>query len=175
MDTRSQTSFDLNVWVHGRPYTFVTTMQSRLGRTRNQEKNAPSNTECKCKEREERCGPLRCDNALDYRSCTPESCSWGCSKHCKNTHAQSEVPGLKVIDTVNGTGKGLACNKDLGMGDFVVSYIGELYHKRGRNWVKKQEEYSSCDGLYYSMDLRDGFIVNAYAVGNHASFMNHSC
>ena len=83
--------------------------------------------------------------------------------------------GLKIIDSMNNTGKGLTSIKNLNQGDFVVNYIGELYHSKDPEWKRKQKEYSSSEGRYYTMKIRGGFRVDAYRVGNYASFINHSC
>ena len=72
---------------------------------------------------------------------------------------------MKLIDTKNGTGKGIICKHDLMKDDFIISYLGELYHKNESNWKP----------TYYTMNLRGGFRVDASRVGNYASLINHSC
>ena len=59
---------------------------------------------------------------------------------------------------------GLACTSDLNEGDFVASYVGELYHSKDAKWKKKEKEYSrnGNDGRYYTMRLTGGFIIDAY-------------
>ena len=130
---------------------------------------------CRCKEKNQRCRPTTCCNALESRSCTKVSCSWRCNEGCKNSYASEVTAGLKMIDTMNNTGKGLVCTRDLNKGDFVISFLGELFHIKDWKWKWRQAQYSRNDGRYYTMDLGDSFRVDAYRMGNFASFINHSC
>ena len=82
---------------------------------------------------------------------------------------------MDIIFSKNSTGRGLAlCKKNLNRGDFVISYIGELYHDKDKKWQKLKEEYCR-KGVCYMMELGDGWVIDAYKEGNHASLINHSC
>ena len=166
---------DMEHTIYGRPYKFVRIMQRRT--QKKSKKLTPSTTKCSCKEQNQRCSPTTCANALQERSCTPQSCSWCASyKGCNNRYryVSFKATRFRVIDSKNNIGKGLVCKDNINKGDFVISYIGELYHTKDPKWQKKKKAYCRS-GVYYMMDLGNGFIIDAYTEGNHASFINHSC
>ena len=123
--------------VYGRPYEHVTNMKSMLHRKKKkQKKNEPSAVKCNCKHDKKRCDRT-CSNALECRSCTRGSCSWNCNNNCNNSHTENQIMGLKITDSRNNTGKGLTSIKNLNQGDFVVNYIGELYHSKDPKWKRR--------------------------------------
>jgi len=47
---------------------------------------------------------------------------------CHNKYDKTSIDGLKLIDTGE-KGSGIACSRKIFQGDFIISYIGELFHE----------------------------------------------
>ena len=98
----------------------------------------------------------------------------GCGSACQNQRFQQrQYANVSVIKTEK-KGYGLRTNLDLGSGDFIFEYIGEVINEPQfrRRMVQYDEE-----GIkhFYFMSLSKGEFVDATKKGNLGRFCNHSC
>ena len=116
---------------------------------RKQKKQDEAFTKCECRRLGQNCDE-DCINALDYRSCTMSNCSWGCSMKCQNRNMIHQHPELVLFSTTD-KGIGVTCKKDIKRGEYVASYLGELFHKDDSDWKEQKAKYSKRDCESYKL------------------------
>ena len=93
---------------------------------------------------------------------------------CQNRNLIHQHPELVLFMTTD-RGVGVTCKKDIKRGQYVASYLGELFHKEDSYWKEQKTKYNRPDCEYYKIEISGGFLIDAYRKGNYAGFMNHSC
>ena len=94
---------------------------------------------------------------------------------CQNRNLIHQHPELVLFLTTNETGIGVTCKKDIKYGEYVASYLGELFHKEDSDWKEQKAKYNKPDSEYYQFEFTEGFLIDTYRQGNYTAFINHSC
>jgi histone-lysine N-methyltransferase SETD2 len=113
-----------------------------------------------------------CLNRLVLSECDPAHCP--CGSACGN---QRMSRGESKATTVRRTGKkghGLFAAEDVGAGEFVCEYVGEVLHEEAYK-ERKQRYQDEGRSHYYFMTLSSSETIDATIRGNTARFLNHSC
>uniref|UniRef100_A0A1D1YKG6 Histone-lysine N-methyltransferase ASHH1 n=1 Tax=Anthurium amnicola TaxID=1678845 RepID=A0A1D1YKG6_9ARAE len=117
------------------------------------------------------CGET-CLNVLTSTECTPGYCP--CGVYCKNQKFQKcECPMLKLFKTED-RGWGLLADENIGAGQFVIEYCGEVI---SRKVAKRRSQAYEAQGLKdaYIISLNASESIDATKKGSLARFINHSC
>jgi hypothetical protein len=148
-------------------YTFL--RQNRyIGRMRNQVLDEDIMV-CQCDDTNP-CGE-GCMNRDMFYECLRGECK---VKGCRNQRfRQRQYAPLEVFHTP-GKGYGLRCTRDLGVGEFVSEYCGEVVSTA--ECKRRTQQYDDeGDEHFYFMTIDADNVIDASRMSNLARFMNHSC
>ena len=117
------------------------------------------------------CG-AECLNRLVLSECDPMHCP--CGSACGNQRLSRREYKRATVKRTGKKGHGLFAEQDVGAGEFVMEYLGEVLHEDAYHERKEryQEEGRSH---YYFMTLSSSETIDATVRGNVARFLNHSC
>lgn len=112
------------------------------------------------------CGD-NCLNRIVYYECDE------CCESCTNNVIQKKVqPSIETFKT-NGKGLGIKATEFIPRNTYITEYIGEII-SRNTFEQRLQTQYSHFTH-HYGMSFHNGLVIDAYKIGNHSRFINHSC
>uniref|UniRef100_A0A7N0TNE1 Histone-lysine N-methyltransferase ASHH2 n=1 Tax=Kalanchoe fedtschenkoi TaxID=63787 RepID=A0A7N0TNE1_KALFE len=117
------------------------------------------------------CGE-ECLNRMLNIECVRGTCP--CGDHCSNQQFQ-ERKYAKLKSFKSGKkGYGLCSEEDIGRGQFLIEYVGEVldmpaYEARQKDYASKGHKH------FYFMTLNGSEVIDACSKGNLGRFINHSC
>ncbi|WVQ97715.1 hypothetical protein IAU59_004829 [Kwoniella sp. CBS 9459] len=130
--------------------------------------SAGSTAVCRCSP-ESGCGD-NCINRIMSYLCGKE-CPAG--EQCTNkTLTKRKGPGYKVVNT-GARGFGVVLTEDVGEGEFVMDYRGEVISME-TFMDRIQDEYKGSKN-FYALEYDQDEVIDAGMRGNDARFINHGC
>ena len=122
---------------------------------------------------------MHCANAVMRIECVPDNCGvqkrTGTSSGCLNRSLQSGRQMKVKVGQAGEKGLGLFADEDIGRGQMVAEYVGEIIEAPER---EKRLSSASASDKFYILQLkggRDAESIDATKFGNKARFINHSC
>eukprot|EP00899_Mesostigma_viride_P015997 jgi/Mesvir1/24399/Mv11067-RA.1 len=127
--------------------------------------------ECKGVDEDDRCGE-NCYNSAVNVECHPKHCRVGAA--CQNQRFQRRQYAKYKLVTTDGRGWGMVADADIEPGTFIIEYCGEVISDdEAARRVEDYEERGITD--HYILTLSGSEVIDAYAKGSDARFINHSC
>ena len=121
-------------------------------------------SKCKCKKK---CGK-GCSNRKKLVECYGTNCPVG--ESCGNRTMQLPYSTKIVLKKTADKGMGAFASETIKKGEFLVEYVGEVFHESMRSI--RDIRLGESD---YIMQLKKGWYVDARRYGNVSRFFNHSC
>lgn len=117
------------------------------------------------------CYPVRCDdsclNVMMNIECSPSNCK---SSNCENRKFTYLIEDRTVVRYVSkDVGFGLFASQNIGQGDRITQYLGEVIDK-----TEIRTRHSRDEKHLYFM-LLDSNVIDASNCGNDSRFINNSC
>ena len=120
-----------------------------------------------------------CANAVMKIECGPDNCGLqrrtGSSSGCQNRSLQNARRIKVYVEQAGQKGLGLFTDEDIGEGQMVAEYVGEIIQAPEK---EKRLSSAAASDRFYILQLkggRDAESIDATRFGNKTRFINHSC
>lgn len=114
---------------------------------------------------------FHCLNRNMFIECNIRTCIFG--RDCKNMQIQKKKLAAIEIFNAGKKGIGLKSKGFISRGTYIGEYVGEV--KSFEDFMKSMRTDYSNEEHHYCMHFENGFVIDAYRMGNVIRYANHSC